>query len=73
MDYWDYIALAPEICSGKPVVKGTRVLVEIVIGAFAGGMTVAEVCEDYTLTDEQVRACVAYARDVVSFPRSHLD
>ena len=41
------ITLDPEICHGKPVVKGTRVLVSSILGAMASGDDIATVLEDY--------------------------
>jgi uncharacterized protein (DUF433 family) len=55
----------PEVCGGKPVLKGTRMAVAIVVGSLAGGMTEAEVCEEYDLTPVQIRAALAYAAKVI--------
>jgi uncharacterized protein (DUF433 family) len=46
---------------GKPVVKGSRVAVETVLGHLAAGMTAEQVAEEYDLTREDVLACLAYA------------
>ena len=46
-DWQDRIAIDPAVQGGKPVVKGTRVPVQVIVGALAGGMTVAEACEEY--------------------------
>ena len=62
----ELIELNPRILRGKPVVKGTRVPVEIVVGSLAAGMTIDEVCEEHCLTPEQVRAALAYAAEVVA-------
>jgi uncharacterized protein (DUF433 family) len=51
----------PQIAFGKPVIAGTRVPVVLVLGQLAGGVTVAELCKEYDLTPEQVRAAVRYA------------
>ena len=40
--------------------------VHIVVGALAGGMAMAEVCEEYYLTEEQVRAALRYAAETVA-------
>ena len=62
MDYRQYIAISPEIRSGKPCVKGSRITVGDVLGYFAAGMTEAQVMEDHPeLTSESIRACFAYA------------
>lgn len=55
------ISIDSEICHGQPCVKGTRVLVTVVLDALAGGMTPDEIVRHYpTLSDEGVRAAVAY-------------
>ena len=43
------IAIDPEIAHGRPVIKGTRVPVEIILGALAGGMETGEVASEYGL------------------------
>lgn len=46
---------------GKPVIEGTRVPVDLVLGQLAGGMTIEMVMEEYGLSREDVRAALAYA------------
>ena len=41
------ISMSPDVCHGKPVIRGTRVLVGNILGALAGGETMAQVQEDY--------------------------
>jgi len=65
-DWNDQITIDPTIQGGKPVIKGTRMPVHIVLGSLAGGMTIAEICEEYYLTDDQVRAALGYAARTVS-------
>jgi uncharacterized protein (DUF433 family) len=61
------ITLDPQIVSGKPVVAGTRLSVEFVIGLLADGWSEAEILANYpALTTERIRACLAYARDSLS-------
>lgn len=60
------IELDPEIMLGKPVIRGTRITVEILLEKIAAGCPIEEVLEDYPrLTREDVLAAVAYARQVV--------
>ena len=54
------------ICSGKPVIKGTRIAVEIIIGKLAGGMTYEEIIEEYGVTREDILAALNYAADTLS-------
>lgn len=69
MEWRDRINIDPEIQGGTPVIKGTRVAVQIVVGSLAGGMTVQEVCDEYGVTEDQVRAALAYAADTVANER----
>jgi len=55
-----------EIHHGKPVIAHTRVPVNVVLGSLAGGMSYEDVMKDYGLTMEQIRACLAYAVDLIS-------
>ena len=60
------IVVDPNVRHGKPVIKGTRVPVELLIGKLAGGMSVAEVAEEYGIADADVRAALAYAAQVLA-------
>lgn len=56
------------VCHGKPVIRGTRVLVSTVLGALAGGDSLADVLEDYpNINEEDVRAALAFAGDLSRF------
>ena len=58
----DRIEINPEIMLGKPVVKGTRIPVELVLRKLGEGITETELLEAYPrLTHEDIRACLAYA------------
>jgi len=46
---------------GKPVIKGTRVPVDLIIGKLAGGMTYEEVMSEYDLIKEDILAALDYA------------
>lgn len=54
---------------GKPVIKGTRVPVDLILGKLAGGMTIEEVTEEYDLEQEDVLAALAYAADSIANER----
>ncbi len=51
----------PAVAFGKPVLKGTRVPVALVLGQLAGGVPEDELCAEYDLTREQIRAALRYA------------
>jgi len=55
------ITVDEKVAFGKPVIKGTRVPVELVIGQLAGGMTYEEVMRQYDLTKEDILAALDYA------------
>ena len=55
------VIIDPEICHGKPVVRGTRVPIVRIIDGLAGGMTKEEVMREYGVTEEDVAAALAYA------------
>lgn len=60
------IEINPEICSGKPVVRGTRILVRNILGMFAGGYSVERVLESYPeLSREDIAAALEYAARVI--------
>jgi uncharacterized protein (DUF433 family) len=60
----------PKVLAGKPVVRGTRLAVEFVIGLMAEGWSEADILAKYPgLTHEDIIACLAYARDTLSSER----
>lgn len=62
----DRIVVDPEVAHGKPVIKGSRVPVEIVLGSLAGGMEINEVAEEYGLERQDVLASIGYAAKIVA-------
>lgn len=52
----DRIVIDKKIMHGKPVIKGTRVPVEIIVGSLAGGMSYAGVEQEYGVTKEEILA-----------------
>lgn len=60
------IVVDPNVRFGKPIIQGTRVPVDLVIGKLAGGMTVEEVAEEYDLALEDIRAALRYAADILA-------
>jgi uncharacterized protein (DUF433 family) len=60
------ISVDPQICSGKPCIRGTRIMVKNILGMIAGGYTVEKVLEAYPeLTPEDVAAALDYASQVI--------
>jgi len=55
------IEINPQVMLGKPVIRGTRITVELILSKLAEGATECELLEDYpNLTPEDVRAAMAY-------------
>jgi len=66
MDWREHIHSDPDIMGGKPVVRGTRITVELILEYFEDGGTVHDILAAYDyLTAEDVRAAIAFARDVL--------
>ncbi len=60
------IVLDPAALTGKPVIRGTRLSVDFVIGLMADGWTEANILQNYPgISHNDVAACLAYARDVL--------
>ena len=60
------ISLESAICHGKPVIKGTRILVANIMGALAGGSTLEELLRDYpSLTEADIGAALAFAKSAM--------
>ena len=62
----DKIVIDPEIRHGKPVIRGTRVPVDIILGSIAGGMSIEEVAKEYGIKKEDVLAAIEYAAKLIS-------
>ena len=62
----DRIEVNPEICGGKPVIRGTRIMVRNILGMVAGGYTVDRILAAYPdLTRDDVNAALEYAAQVI--------
>jgi uncharacterized protein (DUF433 family) len=58
------ITIDPQIRSGKPCIKGTRIAVADVLDYLGGGMSAAEILEDFPdLTTEDIQACLTFAAE----------
>ncbi len=69
MDWRERIAIDPKVMGGKPVIRGTRVPVQSIIASLAGGDDVACVCDQFDVAEEDVRAALEYAADVLGDER----
>ena len=59
------IVIEPTIQHGKPVIRGTRVPVARILEGLAGCMAIQEVMREYEITEEDVRAALAFAGDLI--------
>ncbi len=60
------IVVDPKVMVGKPVIKGTRLTVQHILGLLAQGMTMEEIMQEYSnLTKEDIFACLTFARDAL--------
>ena len=70
MDWRSRIVADPNVLVGKPVIKGTRVSVELVMDLLAAGYTADQIRQQYDhLTADDIHACLAYAREVLRSER----
>jgi uncharacterized protein (DUF433 family) len=62
----DRITADPQICNGKPVIAGTRIMVRNILGMIAGGYSITKIIESYQeLTPEDIQAALEYAAKVI--------
>ena len=65
------IIIDPEIQHGRPVIRGTRVPVTRILGGLAGKMTFDQICQEYEVTVEDIRAAINYAEELVEQETHH--
>ena len=66
MDWRERVVVDPEILVGKPVIRGTRIAVEMVIELLGRGYTQEQVLQQYDhLVPEDIQACLAYAAEIL--------
>lgn len=59
------IVVDPKVMSGKPVIRGTRITVDLILELLASGMTPEEIVKDYRISVDDVRAALLYAARVL--------
>ena len=61
------ITIDPDICNGKPVVRGKRITVQTVLEFLSAGDSAEEILEQYpSLTREDIQACLEFAKDLMA-------
>ena len=65
LNWREYITVDPNVCHGKACIKGTRIMVSVVLDNLADGVTMDEILHSYpSLTREAVQAAIAYAAEL---------
>ncbi|MCK6624371.1 MAG: DUF433 domain-containing protein [Anaerolineae bacterium] len=65
MNWQDYITVDPAICHGRACIKGTRIMVSVVLDNLAAGLSITEIINSYpSLTPEAIQAAMAYAAEL---------
>lgn len=66
MNWQERITIDPKVLVGKPVIQGTRISVELIVDLLAEGWTTEQILASYAnLTAEDIRACLAYASELL--------
>ncbi len=64
-DVLDRISINPNVCFGKPCIKGHRIWVSLILDFLAGGWSIPEILENYPGHEEaDIRACIAYGAEM---------
>jgi len=59
------ISIDPNVCFGKPCIRGTRIWVSLILDFMANGMSIEEILEEYpSLSREDIRAAIAYGAEM---------
>ena len=65
MNWRDYIIVDPDVCHGRACIKGTRIMVSVILDNLAAGLTAEEIVQSYpSLTREAVQAAIIYAAEL---------
>jgi len=72
MNGHDRIVIDPAICHGKPVIRGTRMPVTLVVGSLAGGMSFEEIQREYDLTADDISAALKFVGQLAEEESFHL-
>ena len=64
MNWRERISIDPNICHGKACIKGTRVMVSVILDSLAEGESYESIMSGYHVTQEDIQAAIAYAADL---------
>ena len=60
------IEINPEVLCGKPVIRGTRISVELILEKLALGYSFAQITYDYDINEDDIKAALTYAHELVA-------
>ena len=64
-DWQNRVTINPEVCHGKACIRGTRIMVSVVLDNLADGLSSEEIVKEYPpLTPEDIRAAISYAANL---------
>jgi len=66
IDLLDRIEINPKVLCGKPVIKGTRISVELILEKLAAGYDFKQIMREYDITEEDIKAAITYAYKLVA-------
>jgi uncharacterized protein (DUF433 family) len=62
----NYVEVNHRVCGGKPVIRGTRIMVKNILGMVAGGYTIEQIIEAYPeITRDEIQGALEYAAAVI--------
>lgn len=65
------VVINPEIAHGKPVIRGTRLPVTVIVGSLASGMSFEEIQQEYDVSEEDIRAALKFVNDLAEQESFH--
>lgn len=65
------VVIDPKVCHGKPVIRGTRTPVALIVGSLAGGMSFDQVAREYGVAVDDIRAALRFAGDLLEQEQYH--
>lgn len=65
MNWKRYISVDPNVCHGKACIKGTRIMVSVILDNLAAGLTPEEIIKSYpSLNQKEIKAAITYASEL---------
>jgi uncharacterized protein (DUF433 family) len=58
------ISVDPNVCFGKPCIRGHRIWVSLILDLLASGVSIPDILDDYHIEEADVRACIAYGAEM---------